>query len=132
MGTVVPQIMWSLSSIEDRVQFGGEAELQMPVFFEGVDGKLGLSLEAATSGRCDSLVNAKQTAPLGQKSVTNIRITVGCRSSSHFGHKSLTEILFFCSGWVTKSSNVRFKFATKRGSIIPSLLRDSLINLGEL
>ncbi|KAH9987915.1 hypothetical protein BJV74DRAFT_773696, partial [Russula compacta] len=75
MGTVVPQIMWSPSSIEDRAQFGGDAELQMPVFFEGVDGKLGLSLEAAASGRCDSLVNARQPSPLGQKSVTNIRIT---------------------------------------------------------
>lgn len=75
MGTVVPQTMWSPLS-EDRRQLVGE-ELQMPVFFENVDGKLGLSLQGPVAGRCDGLINAQRSAPLGQRSVTNIRITVG-------------------------------------------------------
>jgi len=74
MGTVVPQNMWSPLS-EDRRQLVGETELQMPVFFENVDGKLGLSLQGPVAGRCDGLINAQRSAPLGQRSVTNIRIT---------------------------------------------------------
>jgi len=74
MGTVVPQNMWSPLS-EDRRQPVGDTELQMPVFFENVDGKLGLSLQGPAAGRCDGLINAQRSASLGQRSVTNIRIT---------------------------------------------------------
>lgn len=45
-----------------------------PFFFEGLDGKLGLTLEAAATGRCHGLRDAQEFAPLGQKSSTLIRI----------------------------------------------------------
>jgi len=76
MGTAVPQTMWTPSSVEDRTQYMGEAGLQVPIFFEGVDGQLGLSLELAAAGGCHCLTNAQRFAPLGpsEKSVTDIRI----------------------------------------------------------
>ncbi|KAI9434974.1 hypothetical protein H4582DRAFT_2100711 [Lactarius indigo] len=73
-GTVVPQRIWSLRPITDRWQHVGEAVLQMPIFFEGIDGRLGLSLEAAAAGRCHGLRNAQEFVPLGQKLSTSIRI----------------------------------------------------------
>lgn len=85
MGTAVPQTMWTPSAAADRTQLAGEAELQMPVFFEGADGQLGIPLELAAAGRCHSLTDAQRSAPLGpsQKPVTDIRIRVSaisCRS----------------------------------------------------
>jgi hypothetical protein len=82
MGTAVPQTMWTPSCVEDRSQLTRETELQMPIFFEGVDGQLGLSLELAASGRCHCLANAQRFAPLGssQKSATDIRIMVSATS----------------------------------------------------
>ena len=82
IGTVVPQTMWSPPSAEDKGWFVGEAESQMPVFFEAPDGKLGISLEAAASGRCDSLINAQEFARVGQRSMLNIRILVSTVSQS--------------------------------------------------
>ncbi|KAI9442283.1 hypothetical protein H4582DRAFT_1270928 [Lactarius indigo] len=46
----------------------------MPIFFGGVDGRLGLSLEAAAAGRCHGLRNAQQFIPLGRNSTTHVRI----------------------------------------------------------
>jgi hypothetical protein len=77
MGTVVPQTMWSPLAVEDRRRLVGEAELQMPIFFEGADGKLGISLEACAAGQCDGLANGQEFARLGQRSIINIRIMVG-------------------------------------------------------
>jgi len=77
MGTVVPQTMWSPLAVEDRRRLAGEAELQMPIFFEGADGKLGISLEACAAGQCDGLANRQEFARLGQRSIINIRIMVG-------------------------------------------------------
>ena len=77
MGTVVPQAMWSPLAVEDRRRLVGEAELQMPIFFEGAHGKLGISLEACAAGQCDGLVNGQELARLGQRSIINIRIMVG-------------------------------------------------------
>jgi hypothetical protein len=76
MGTAVPQTMWSPSTAADRTQLIGEAELQMPIFFEDADGQLGISLELAAAGRCHTLNDAQKFAPLGpsQKPVTDIRI----------------------------------------------------------
>jgi hypothetical protein len=81
MGTAVPQTMWTPSAAADRTQLIGEGELQMPVFFEGVDGQLGIPLELAAAGRCHSLTDAQRFAPLGpsQKPVTDIRIRVSLR-----------------------------------------------------
>ncbi|KAF8274597.1 hypothetical protein EI94DRAFT_1825553 [Lactarius quietus] len=73
-GTVVPQTMWCPHAATDKRQYVEEAVLHMPIFFEGVDGKLGLSLEASAMGRCNGLRNAQQFAPLGNKSMTCIRI----------------------------------------------------------
>ncbi|KAH9010047.1 hypothetical protein EDB85DRAFT_1826311, partial [Lactarius pseudohatsudake] len=72
-GSVVPQTMWSPHLI-DRKQHVEEAVLQMPIFFEGIDGRLGLPLEAAAMGQCHALRNAQEFAPLGHKSTTYIRI----------------------------------------------------------
>ncbi|KAH9029308.1 hypothetical protein EDB83DRAFT_2229930, partial [Lactarius deliciosus] len=73
-GSVVPQTMWSPHTATDWRQYVEEAVLQKPIFFEGVDGRLGLPLEAAAAGRCHDLRNAQQFAPLGGKSTTHIRI----------------------------------------------------------
>ncbi|KAH9034898.1 hypothetical protein EDB85DRAFT_1945999 [Lactarius pseudohatsudake] len=73
-GTVVPQTMWAPHTITDKKQHVEEAVLQMPIFFEGGDGRLGLTLEASAAGRCHGLRNAQEFAPLGHKSTTHIRI----------------------------------------------------------
>ncbi|KAI9458546.1 hypothetical protein F5148DRAFT_318855 [Russula earlei] len=73
-GTVIPQTLWVPHTATDQRQHVVEAELQMPIFFEGVNGRLGLSLEAASTGRCNDLLNAQGHAPLGLKSTTHIRI----------------------------------------------------------
>ncbi|KAH8994081.1 hypothetical protein EDB92DRAFT_1796015, partial [Lactarius akahatsu] len=73
-GTVVPQRMWAPHTITDKKQHVEEAVLQMPIFFESLDGQLGLSLDAAAAGRCHGLRNAQEFAPLGHKSTTHIRI----------------------------------------------------------
>lgn len=92
MGTAVPQKMWTTSAAADKTQLIGEAELQMPIFFEGVDGQLGIALELASAGRCHSLIDAQRFAPLGpsQKPVTDIRIAVSTVS----GHSVEVAILF--------------------------------------
>ncbi|KAF8269742.1 hypothetical protein EI94DRAFT_1798904 [Lactarius quietus] len=73
-GTVVPQTMWSPQSAMDRRQHVEKAMLQMPVFFEGNDGGLGLSLETSIDGQSRVLRDANDPAPLGQKTTAHIRI----------------------------------------------------------
>jgi len=73
-GTVVPQTLWASHTITDRTYHVEEAELQMPIFFDCSDGRLGLPLEAAAAGRCDNLLNAQASAPLGSESTTHILI----------------------------------------------------------
>jgi hypothetical protein len=130
MGTAVPQTMWTPSFVEDKTQLIG-AELQMPIFFEGVDGQLGLSLELAATGRCHGLINAQRFAPLGpsQKSLTDIRIMV---SAIYCLYGIYSNHFLLCSGWATGSSGAKFKFETKRGSVILLLLRSWHITLGDL
>lgn len=94
MGTVVPQTIWSPVTAEDRRRLVGEAELQMPIFFEGPDGKLGVPLEACAAGRCDGLINAQELAQLGQRSIINIRIMVGGISTHSREKNSLMENIF--------------------------------------
>ncbi|KAI9434990.1 hypothetical protein H4582DRAFT_1818153, partial [Lactarius indigo] len=74
---VVPQTLWSPYTISGRRQQVEEAELQMPIFFEGIDGRLGLSQQAAAAGRCHGLRNAQEFVPLGHRSTTHIRIWPG-------------------------------------------------------
>lgn len=76
-GTVVPQKMWSpLSSIDIRRHIES-AELQIPVFFEDNDGRVGISLGACIDGQCrDLLRDPTGRAPLGQRATTHIRIVV--------------------------------------------------------
>ncbi|KAH8996710.1 hypothetical protein EDB92DRAFT_1814086 [Lactarius akahatsu] len=66
--------MWSPHSVPDRIRHVVAAQLQMPVFFEGKGGDLGIPLAASTNGRCHNLRDASYPAPLGQKSSTYIRI----------------------------------------------------------
>ena len=75
-GTVVPQKLWAPHTFTDRRIHVEEAELQLPIFFQCSDGTLGLSLEAAASGRCHELVDAETFAPLGLKSTPHFRIVV--------------------------------------------------------
>ncbi|KAH9080640.1 hypothetical protein EDB83DRAFT_1002965 [Lactarius deliciosus] len=73
-GTVVPQKMWSPRTATDKRQHVEEAELQMPIFFEAKNGRLGLPLRASIGGKCHALRDVDDPAPLGQKTTTHIRI----------------------------------------------------------
>jgi len=74
IGTVVPQILWTPHTVTDRKQHVQDAELQMPIFFMHTNGRLGLTLEAAVSGRCHTILNSQCSAPLGRQTTTHIRI----------------------------------------------------------
>ncbi|KAI9454395.1 hypothetical protein BJY52DRAFT_1122811, partial [Lactarius psammicola] len=74
-GSVVPQEMWPLRNVHDMKRYVVQVSLRMPIFFEGVDGRLGLSLEAAAAGRCHGLRNAQEFIPTrAYSSTTHIRI----------------------------------------------------------
>ena len=75
-GTVVPQTLWAPHTVTDKRHHVEEANLQLPIFFQCSDGRLGLPFEAAVAGRCHGLVSAPDLAPLGLKSTTHIRIVV--------------------------------------------------------
>ena len=75
-GSVVPQRLWIPHTATDVRQHVAEAELQMPIFFQHANGDLGVTLEAAMSGRSHSLINAPSFAPLGRYTTTHIRIGV--------------------------------------------------------
>lgn len=75
-GTVVPQMLWAPHTLTDQKHHVEQMELQLPIFFQCTDGRLGISLEAAATGRCHSLTNAQSLAPLGNNSATYIRIIV--------------------------------------------------------
>ena len=75
-GTVVPQKLWTPQTVTDRRQHVEEAPLQMPIFFQHTDGRLGIPLDVAISGRCHSLLNAQHVAPVGPPTTTYIRILV--------------------------------------------------------
>jgi hypothetical protein len=72
-GTVVPQRLFSAHTSFDRRQ---QVDLQLPIFFEGSDGRLGISLEASAAGQCYALREASYPTQLGEKTTTNIRIAV--------------------------------------------------------
>ena len=76
IGTVIPQARWSPGSVNDRRHYVAEAVLQMPIFFLQQDGTLGLSLDDATNGRCQTLRDARVQAHLGGRTTTHIRIGV--------------------------------------------------------
>ena len=80
IGTVIPQNLWTPTTVADRRQHVQDAELQRPIFFVHTDGRLGLPLEAAVGGRCHTLLNSQSHAPLGRQTTTHIRIGV----SEHF------------------------------------------------
>jgi hypothetical protein len=75
-GPVVPQMMPAPLTVSDIRGHSDLSDLQFPIFFEHVDGRLGLSLEAAVAGRCDTLRNAQEYAQLGAWSTTHICIAV--------------------------------------------------------
>ena len=111
-GTVVPQTLWTPHIITDRRQHVIEAQLQLPIFFVHTNGSLGLSLETAMSGRCNTLIHAQYCAPLGPHTTTHICIGV----SDIFGavvHIQSAELQLF-SGLGIEVSSARFRSATKR------------------
>jgi hypothetical protein len=63
-------------NVADRIRHIQDAELQLPIFFLHMDGRLGLPLDAAVIGRCDTLLNAQLPASLGPQVTTYIRIGV--------------------------------------------------------
>ncbi|KAH9976705.1 hypothetical protein BGW80DRAFT_1456816 [Lactifluus volemus] len=71
-GPVVPQMMPTPLAVRGRLDF---LDLQFPIFFERVDGQLGLSLEEAAAGQCDTLLNAQGYAHVGAWLTTHICIT---------------------------------------------------------
>ena len=75
-GTVVPQTMWSPHSASDTRQHVEMGTLQMPIFFEGKDQTLGVSLDASVGNQCHVLRHTNDPAPLGNKTTTHIRIVV--------------------------------------------------------
>jgi hypothetical protein len=81
IGTVVSQTLWSSRNTTELRQYATEPSLQLPIFFtpEDARGKLGLSLDDAAKGRCESLRDAKTQALLGEKYTTTIRILVCAR-----------------------------------------------------
>jgi len=79
-GTVIPQARWSPQNVNDYRQHVAEAKLQMPIYFYQQNGVLGLSLEDAINGRCQTLRDSRVQAQLGGKATTHIRIGV----SSHW------------------------------------------------
>jgi hypothetical protein len=76
-GLVVPQMMPLPPTLSDVGGHSDLSGLQFPIFFEHVDGKLGLSLEAATAGQCR---NAQGHAQLGAGLTTDICIAVSTAS----------------------------------------------------
>jgi hypothetical protein len=75
-GTVIPQARWSPENVNDHRQYVAEAILQMPIFFVQQNGILGLSLDDAINGRCQTLRDARMQAQLGGRTTTHIRIGV--------------------------------------------------------
>jgi hypothetical protein len=76
MGTVVPQARWFPENVNDYRQHVAQAALQMPIYFLQQNGVLGLSLDDAINGRCQTLRDSKMQAQLGGKATTHIRIGV--------------------------------------------------------
>ena len=83
-GTVVPQVLWVPHTVTDRKHHVENAKLQMPIFFLHTDGRLGLTLEAAVSGRCHTLLNSQFSAPVGNQTTTHIRIGVSSQCFRRF------------------------------------------------
>ncbi|KAI0285858.1 hypothetical protein BGY98DRAFT_1092690 [Russula aff. rugulosa BPL654] len=73
-GTVIPQARWSPENVNDYRQHVAEALLQMPIYFVQQNGVIGLSLDDAINGRCQTLRNPRAQAQLGGKTTTHIRI----------------------------------------------------------
>jgi len=78
-GTVIPQVRWSPENVNDHRQHVAEAILQMPIYFVQQTGVLGLSLDDAINGRCQTLRDSRVQAQLGGKTTTHIRIGVSSR-----------------------------------------------------
>ena len=76
VGTVVPQSLWSPPTTTDAQRYS-IASLNMPIFFIQRDRTtLGLPLNQAATGNCSAILNAHQTAPVGDCHTAVIRIMV--------------------------------------------------------
>src|SRR6266702_7049834 len=121
-GTVVPQTMWSPHTATDRRQ---QVDLQMPIFFEGTDGRLGISLEASAAGQCHGLRDASYPAQLGERTTTNLRIVVRIVFLFYLQAAVVVAnhspgVSYDISGPGTGNSNARSKSATRRARTTPS------------
>ncbi|KAH9978698.1 hypothetical protein BGW80DRAFT_1280473, partial [Lactifluus volemus] len=63
----VPQTLWLPQTVPDRRQYVELAELQLPIFFESFNGRLGYSLDDAACGRFGDLRNGQNFAPLRRR-----------------------------------------------------------------
>ena len=79
-GPVVPQMMPTPLTVSDVRGRSDLSNLQFPIFFEHLDGQLGLSLEAAAAGQCETLRNAHEYAQIGAWSTTHLCIAVSTTS----------------------------------------------------
>jgi len=102
-GTVIPQTRWTPENVNDHRQYVAEAVLQMPIFFLQQDGGLGLSLDDAINGRCQTLRDARELAQLGGRTTTHIRIGV----CSHMPASYLCEKSTYDDAWCTSVARVR-------------------------
>ncbi|KAA1468810.1 hypothetical protein DENSPDRAFT_878423 [Dentipellis sp. KUC8613] len=74
MGTIVRQRLWRPRSEGDRRKHVTNAQLCLPIFFVHNNGTIGMTLEDAVQGRCDSLREVGIAPYMGNKSSTQIRI----------------------------------------------------------
>ena len=74
-GSVVPQQLWFPQGDGDRRRYVDQARFRMPVFFVGMDGRLGVPVLNAAAGHMQ-LRDAHVPPPLQDKKTVKIRIAV--------------------------------------------------------
>ena len=75
-GTVVPQRRWTPANEVDVRRRVENAVLQLPIFFVNRNGGFGFPLRDILRGRDRDLLDAKDFAPLGGRTIAHIRIGV--------------------------------------------------------
>ncbi len=99
---LVTRPRWTPENVNDHRQYVAEAVLQMPIFFLQQDGGLGLSLDDAINGRCQTLRDARELAQLGGRTTTHIRIGV----CSHMPASYLCEKSTYDDAWCISVARV--------------------------
>ncbi|VDB83175.1 unnamed protein product [Peniophora sp. CBMAI 1063] len=73
-GAVVPQNLFMPSGEDNRQRHAINAQLQLPIFFVHVDGRVGISLAEAVAGHSTTLSGAHQFSAMGGKSTTHFYV----------------------------------------------------------